>query len=189
MVKGKGKTKAKTKLKTNTHSRLLALPVEVLLAITTDLSRSDIECLALACKSTRELVHRFKLDTRPWVKGLHSHLMTCITSEQSNFFIRLQKGWVPKDLKWCGHCGKFKTQNKAFWNHISEQRRHAKFGGKLNLVWAALIKTGHFQKMVDKWCGPKARYVNSAVKMCPNCQISKLSVTSPSSYRHWKLSG
>jgi hypothetical protein len=100
------------------------------------------------------------------------HSIYQIEREADEFFLRLQKGWVPKNLKWCHHCGKFQSREKGFWDDLAEKHK-VRVGGLINAAWRHSLETYLFETLVSSWCDPKSLRINSIVKECPKCTIFK----------------
>jgi hypothetical protein len=126
-----------------------------------NLTTWDQQCLALTCKHLSDVFSQDEITT--------IHDVYQIAEE---FFLRLQKGWVPKSLKWCRHCGKFQSRERHFWYDLAEKHK-TKVGGQINAVWRYSIDKRIFRTLVSRWCHRKARRINSDVKDCPKCTISK----------------
>jgi F-box domain len=149
---------------TKHNNSLLSLPNEILLMVAGNLTIWDQQCLALTCKHFSDVICQDEITT--------IHDVYQVEREAEEFFLRLQKDWVPKNLKWCRHCGKFQSREKDFWDDLAERYR-IKVGGLINAAWRFSIDEHIFQTLVSKWCDPKALRINSAVKECPKCTISK----------------
>jgi hypothetical protein len=67
-----------------------------------NLTTWDQQCLALTCKHLSDVISQDEIIT--------IHDVYRIEGGTEEFFFRLQKGWVPKNLKWCHHCGKFRSR-------------------------------------------------------------------------------
>jgi hypothetical protein len=93
--------------------------------------------------------------------------------EMIQFFLTLQKDWVPKNLKWCHQCGKFKPRDTKYWNDVAEKQmtKSNRAVGMAKWDLSAAIEHGWFGRMVSIWRGQTARRVNSKVKNRPTCQI------------------
>ena len=149
---------------TKHNSGFLRLPNEILLMVTRDLTIWDQKCLGLTCKHFSDFICQDDIIT--------IHNVYRIEREADEFFLRLQKGWVPKNLKWCRHCGKFQSREKGFWDDLAEKHR-VRVGGLVNAAWRRFTDTYHFQTLVSSWCDPKSLRTNSIVKECPKCTIFK----------------
>jgi hypothetical protein len=146
------------------------LPNEILLTVAGNLTTWDQQCLALTCKRLSDVISQDEITT--------IHDVYQIEGGAEEFFLRLQKGWVPENLKWCHHCGKFQSQEKHFWDDLAEKHK-MKAGVQINAAWRYSIDKHIFQSLVSKWCGQKVLRINSAIKDCPKCTISKARLT------HW----
>jgi hypothetical protein len=143
---------------------------EILLTVAGNLTTWDQQCLALTCKRLSDVISQDEITT--------IHDVYQIEGGAEEFFLRLQKGWVPENLKWCHHCGKFQSQEKHFWDDLAEKHK-MKAGVQINAAWRYSIDKHIFQSLVSKWCGQKVLRINSAIKDCPKCTISKARLT------HW----
>ena len=152
---------------TKHDSGLLTLPNEMLLMVAGCLTKYDQQCFALTCKYLKDVICQGKANV---IDGPVQNPYSSV-DETKEFFLRLQKDWVPKDLKWCHHCGKFQSRDKAFWDEVGNKYTN-KAGGEMNQAWVYLLKKGKYSALVSEWCDQKALRKNSAIRNCPRCIVA-----------------
>jgi hypothetical protein len=156
--------KRSTRRVTKHNSCLVSLPNEILFMVARNLTTWDQKCLALTCKHLYDVICRYGVTT--------IHDVNQIEGGAEEFFLRLQTNWIPKNLKWCHHCGKFLSREKYFWDGVVAKYK-MKIGGQIYAAWRYSIDRYIIQSLVFEWCDRKALRKNSAVKDCPKCAISK----------------
>jgi len=123
--------KTSTRRITKHNCDLLSLPNEILLTVAGNLAIWDQQCLALTCKQLSNVICQDEITSIRDVRQ--------IERGAEEFFLRLRQDWVPKNLKWCHHCGKFQSREKHFWYGLEEKHK-TKVGGQINAAWRYSIR-------------------------------------------------
>lgn len=157
----------------NNLPKLLNMPDEILLSICDKLDFLDRTVLALTCKSLAAKLQGHNLLC--WDGPANYHLSPGLGKLESFFEKRLQKDWVPSELKYCRNCGKYlRRLNKRFWLAKLQTR----YGGKLGLTSAFVDK--HFLRTYFPiGCNQTFEmlwHVWSNLNTCPLCLVPVCSV-------------
>ena len=138
----------------NAGATIVNLPTELWVMIVNSSAFVDRLRLMLTCRDLYTLIHndqRLLAGPRPPL----SHLTA--------FFLQLEKEWVPNTLRYCVHCGKFRSTDEAYWQAMAEDKKH-KIGGRINASWSSILNPCDY--VISGWCS------DSRLKKCPACAIS-----------------
>ena len=119
----KRKTTKKVAPPSHEGFRLTDCNNEVLMNIMDQLSITDNACLALTCKFLAAVVTRHNQFAIKASTAVCSHIrdptLPAWHLEVTEFFKRLQKGWVPRtgpdSLRLCLRCSKFRPRTDEYW--------------------------------------------------------------------------
>ncbi len=117
----------------NTTAKLLDMPNEIFLLISTELGILDRAALALSCKDFAAKLDSF--NHLAWdgpAEYVAQSPFTAGKDELLSFFRhRLGKGWAPSDVKYCHICGKYgPLADEGYW----VERLKTKFTGKRGML-------------------------------------------------------
>ena len=114
----------------------------------------DCASLALSCKH----LGRIAMDSQTLELDESGDWANQKRLKSAVFFARLQKSWMPNDLKRCTICGKFQSTDEEYWKGYKMRRSLKSLANtRVERFWAD-CNDGY----VVKWCAKKA-------PICPVC--------------------
>jgi hypothetical protein len=115
---------------------------------------TDTASLALTCRHMARVAvanHTLECGDEAWNKA--------VILRSTEFFDRLSHSWVPKTLRRCLLCGKFRSTVKVFWEEYKAKLAEQTTTGSIKSYWL----DGRNEAQVTLWCG------NNKATRCPVC--------------------
>jgi hypothetical protein len=128
--------------------------------------------VSLSCKDLYKVFqkHRSFKDRTLWFRGVPTPL------QAYGLLSRLNTCWVPKTIKFCAECYKYRSRDKNSWDELCTERLQSimdptvcLFEKGQRVKWLLnSVEHGNFGSRVYQWCNCPH---DSDLEVCPDCQI------------------